>query len=146
MSLTLVCWFVVQGDLISRASSSTSSSASGRSPLTEKKGAEIVKGRGLSASSESISSTRQAYTSGTSSPSKLSIASSSDSLGSNLSVATVKNMAAASVGEESTPPLPPRNSPTRVVMRPPLPAHPNQVLHSLQKFLNFEMKPTTGSH
>ena len=54
----------------------------------------------------------------------MSVASSSDSIGSNVSVATVKRAGGTSADDANIPPLPPRNSPTRVIMRPPFPNHP----------------------
>ena len=92
----------------------------------------------MSASTESISTVHKNGQSGSSSPSKLSMASSSDSIGSNASVATVKNSpgsiaaGTASIAtakeSENTPPLPPRNSPTRVIM-PKLAVTPQNVSH-----------------
>lgn len=89
-------------------------------------GAHVTGVKGMSASTESISTVHKNGQSGSSSPSKLSMASSSDSIGSNASVATVKNspgsIAAGTSSivsakeTDNTPPLPPRNSPTRVIM------------------------------
>lgn len=91
----------------------------------EEMGTNVAGVKGMSVSSDSISTVHKTGQSGTSSPSKLSMASSSDSIGSNASVATVKNAQAnvappsVPVKGDSTPPLPPRNSPTRVVMKTP---------------------------
>lgn len=127
----------------------TSTSVPNVAKMTDANRVRTEEGRtkGISASTESISTVDKGN-SGTSSPSKLSMASSSDSIGSNASVATVKNAPINSTfnsvaasppkasqvvtngGGDATPPLPPRNSPTRVVMRPPIPVQQHVVIKS----------------
>ena len=133
----------------------TSTSVPNVAKMTDANRVRTEEGRtkGMSASTESISTVDKGN-SGTSSPSKLSMASSSDSIGSNASVATVKNAPINSTfnsvtasppkasqvvtngGGDATPPLPPRNSPTRVVMRPPIPVQQHVVIKSILAIIN----------
>ncbi|KAI9562022.1 hypothetical protein GHT06_012987 [Daphnia sinensis] len=146
-----------QGDLLGRISVKTPSS--GRMSDThrlrmEEMGPSGVAGvKGMSASTESISTVHKNGQSGTSSPSKLSMASSSDSIGSNASVATVKNapgnfvtgISVTSIKEsDSTPPLPPRNSPTRVVI-PKLPVTPQIESTTKSVIVNRVARPGVDS-
>ena len=132
-----------KGDVLGRATSTSVPNVAKMTETNRMSSTDDGKVKGMSASTESIS-TMHKGNSGTSSPSKLSMASSSDSIGSNASVATVKNAPinysvnsiastpnktpVVTTSGDSTPPLPPRNSPTRVVMRPPIPVQQQTVI------------------
>lgn len=78
----------LQGDLLGRVSSTTLSSGRMSDPhrlRMDEMGTHVTGVKGMSASTESISTVHKNGQSGSSSPSKLSMASSSDSIGSNAS-------------------------------------------------------------